>query len=61
MILELLGVDLFKVMKWYDYEGIPMPLVRTISKQILIGLHYLHSQINCIHTDIKPENILLVP
>lgn len=61
MVLEIMGVDLFQVMKWYDYEGIPLPIVRTISRQILIALHYLHSFCNAIHTDIKPENVLLVP
>ena len=27
--------------------------------QILLGLHYLHTECGVIHTDIKPENILL--
>lgn len=35
------------------------PQVRTITKQVLEGLHYLHTKCNIIHTDIKPENILL--
>ena len=61
MIFEIMGADLFKVMKWYDYEGIPVPIVRVIAKQILIALHYLHEHVMCIHTDIKPENILIVP
>ena len=43
MVFELMGVDFLKVMKWYDWEGIPLPLVRIIAKQVLIGLHYLHS------------------
>lgn len=29
-------------------------------KQVLQGLDYLHTKCNIIHTDIKPENILLV-
>jgi len=61
MVLEIMGADLFKVMKWYEYEGIPLPIVRIIAKQLLIGLHYLHEFCNCIHTDIKPENILIQP
>lgn len=27
--------------------------------QVLEGLHYLHTKCDIIHTDIKPENILL--
>ena len=29
------------------------------SHQVLLGLDYLHSECGIIHTDIKPENILL--
>ena len=29
------------------------------SLQVLLGLDYLHSECGIIHTDIKPENILL--
>ena len=27
--------------------------------QVLEGIHYLHTKCNIIHTDIKPENILV--
>lgn len=30
------------------------------SSQVLKGLDYLHTKCHIIHTDIKPENILLV-
>lgn len=29
--------------------------------QVLQGLYYLHAKCDIIHTDIKPENILLCP
>ena len=29
------------------------------STQVLEGLSYLHSKCNIIHTDMKPENVLL--
>ena len=59
MVFEILGVNLLEIMKRYDYKGIPMPLVRRISKQILIGLDYLHRICKIIHTDLKPENAIV--
>lgn len=59
MVFEVLGVNLLEIIKLYDFKGIPLPLVRTIAKQVLMGLDYLHRVCGVIHTDIKPENILL--
>ena len=59
MVFEILGVNLLEIMKRYDYKGIPMPLVRKMSKQILIGLDYLHRICKIIHTDLKPENTIV--
>ena len=36
-----------------------MPAVKYITEQILHALDYLHRKCGVIHTDIKPENILL--
>jgi serine/threonine-protein kinase SRPK3 len=46
-------------MKRYDYKGIPLPLVKKIAKQILMGLDFLHRICNIIHTDLKPENVIV--
>ncbi len=59
MVFEILGVNLLEIMKRYDYKGIPMPLVRRMSKQVLIGLDYLHRVCKIIHTDLKPENTIV--
>ena len=59
MVFEVMGVTLLEIIKKYNYEGIPIPLVRVITKQILIGLDFLHRICNIIHTDMKPENILI--
>lgn len=61
MVFEVMGYNLLKIMKLYDWEGIPVPIVRVIAKQILIGLDYLHRMCDVIHTDIKPENAILYP
>lgn len=59
MVFEILGVNLLEIIKRYNYKGIPIPITRVISKQILIGLDYLHRVCGIIHTDLKPENVLL--
>jgi serine/threonine-protein kinase SRPK3 len=46
-------------MKRFDYKGIPLPLVRRITKQVLMGLDYLHRICKIIHTDLKPENVIV--
>ena len=47
------------MIKRYNYKGVPMPLVRIMAKQCLIGLDYLHRICQIIHTDLKPENVNL--
>ncbi|KAL5967598.1 SRSF protein kinase 3 [Taenia solium] len=59
MVFEVLGHNLLKLIIRSGYRGIPIENVRTIIKQTLEGLHYLHEKCKIIHTDIKPENILV--
>ena len=59
MVFEILGVNLLEVLKRYEYEGVPLNLAREISRQVLIGLDFLHRICKVIHTDLKPENVLL--
>ncbi|CAM9021199.1 unnamed protein product [Wickerhamomyces anomalus] len=42
-----------------SYGGLPITIVKQISKQLLLALDYLHRECGLIHTDIKPENVLL--
>lgn len=56
MAFEVLGKNLLSVIKKYDYRGIPIPVVRNIAKQMLLGLDYMHRVCGVIHTDLKPEN-----
>lgn len=58
MVFEVLGRNFLSLIKAYDYKGMPMPLVREIARQSLIGLDYMHRFCGVIHTDIKPENIV---
>ena len=59
MVFEIMGVTLLEIIKRYNYRGIPLPYVRLITKQILIGLDFLHRMCGIIHTDLKPENVLV--
>ena len=43
----------------YDHRGIPLPAVRRLARQLLVALHHLHSRCHVIHTDLKPENVML--
>lgn len=59
MVFEVLGENLLGLIKRYNHRGIPMPLVKQIAKQVLLGLDYMHRECGIIHTDLKPENVLI--
>lgn len=42
MVFEILGVNFLEIIKRYDYKGVPLPLVRKLARQCLIGLDYIH-------------------
>ncbi|KAH9320504.1 hypothetical protein KI387_015143 [Taxus chinensis] len=55
---EILGANLFELLKLNQYRGISLKLLRLFAKQILDALLVLR-EANVIHCDLKPENILL--
>lgn len=60
MVFEYLGDNLLTLIKYSDYRGVPLHMVKEICFHVLVGLDYLHHQLSIIHTDLKPENILLL-
>ncbi len=61
MVFETMGSNLLSLIKKYNYRGIPIEICKRIALQTLIGLDYLHKKCKIIHTDLKPENMLLAP
>ena len=59
MVFEILGVNFLEIIKRYNYQGVPMPLARKLARQCLIGLDYMHRMCKIIHTDFKPENVVI--
>jgi len=59
MVFEVLGENLLGLIKRHQNKGVPMHLVKQIAKQVLLGLDYMHRCCGVIHTDLKPENVLI--
>ncbi|CAD6887157.1 unnamed protein product [Tilletia laevis] len=59
MVFEVLGENLLGLIKRYQHRGVPPNIVKQIAKQVLLGLDYMHSECGIIHTDLKPENVLI--
>lgn len=59
MVFEVLGDNLLSLIRHYDHEGIPIDIVKKLTREILEGLDFLHRTCGVIHTDLKPENVML--
>jgi serine/threonine-protein kinase SRPK3 len=59
MVFEMMGQNLLSLIKYFQYGGIPLDAVRVIARQIAEGLDYAHTKCSLIHTDLKPENVLI--
>lgn len=59
MVFETMGPNVLALIKRYNFKGIPLDIVRKVAAHTLIGLDYLHRICGIIHTDLKPENVLV--
>ncbi|KAH8387944.1 hypothetical protein KR093_010401, partial [Drosophila rubida] len=60
LVFEMLGDNMLMLIQRSNYKGLPIYNVKQIAHQLLQGLVVLHMNGNIIHTDIKPENVLLI-
>ena len=60
MVFSMLGCNLLSVIKAFNYRGIPIPVVQNMVQGMCKGLDFLHRKCHIIHTDLKPENVLLL-
>ncbi|KAF9023441.1 kinase-like protein [Hymenopellis radicata] len=59
IVFEPLGENLLALIERNKKRGVPRAIVKVIAQQALLALQYLHDECDLVHTDIKPENILI--
>lgn len=60
MVSELMFGSVYEICKTGKYsDGLPLNIAVKILYQTCIALDVLHNKLHVVHTDIKPENILL--
>jgi dual-specificity kinase len=58
MVFELLAQSLFDYLKDNSFSPFPLKHIKSFAFQLLTSVKFLHS-IKLIHTDLKPENIMI--
>lgn len=58
LVFECLGMSLYDFLKRHSYRPFPMYCVQDFARQMLEAVDFLHG-FHLIHTDLKPENVLL--
>lgn len=59
LAFELLGLNLYEVLKKRQFRGLPISIVQALMKQAIKGVNVLREH-SVVHCDLKPENILLL-
>ncbi|XP_004075909.1 homeodomain-interacting protein kinase 1 isoform X1 [Oryzias latipes] len=59
LVFEMLEMDLYKLIHEVGYKPMFLCAIQPIAKQLLVALDALKS-LGVVHTDIKPDNVMLV-
>ena len=61
MVFELLAGSLYDIIRVGKYsQGFPLNTVKIIIKQLLTAMDVVNNKYKILHTDIKPDNVLVV-
>jgi serine/threonine-protein kinase SRPK3 len=59
LVFEVCGKNLLHLIQQYNYKGLPLEMVKSVTREICEGLNFMHTKCEIIHTDLKPENVLM--
>lgn len=60
MVFELMVGSLYDIMKNDKYkDGFNMKIICRIMLQLLTAINFVHNEMKIVHTDLKPDNILV--
>jgi len=59
MVFELLDQSIFDFLKENNFHPFPIKHIQKFAYQLLTSVEFIHS-LKLIHTDLKPENIMIV-
>ncbi|KAI1128415.1 kinase-like protein [Nemania abortiva] len=59
LVFKPMGPDMSHYRELFSRAKLPMPVAKKVTKELLMALAFLHDSCRVIHTDIKPQNILI--
>uniref|UniRef100_H3DKF1 Protein kinase domain-containing protein n=1 Tax=Tetraodon nigroviridis TaxID=99883 RepID=H3DKF1_TETNG len=59
LVYEMLSLDFFNVLKLRKWKPLSLSKIRPIAKQLFMALSDL-KRLGILHTDLKPDNVMLV-